>query len=76
MMLSASDMAQALGVSRISYHNWVGGMYPRKKNEDAVKHLVRKLITVMQLHDWPNEEVRRLPSKERSARLLALLQQQ
>jgi DNA-binding XRE family transcriptional regulator len=73
MMLTVADMARAVGVSRVTYHSWINGKRLRKENEEALKRLIRQLITVMHEHQWPGAEVEKLGPRARSARLLALL---
>lgn len=72
MLMTHGQMAQVLGVSRMTYHNWLRGGSVAKQREDAVKRAIRKLITVMNEHNWPSEDVSTLSSADRHARLLAL----
>jgi DNA-binding XRE family transcriptional regulator len=74
MLLNAADMAQILGVSRMTYYGWVRGKPIRKKNIAVVKREVRKLLDVMANHSWPTPEIAGLTQKDRVTRLLALLQ--
>lgn len=69
MLLTASDMASILGVSRVTYHGWVKGNPIRKTNLTKVKARLRKLLAIVQ-SGWPDSDVIVMSNKERVARLL------
>mgnify|MGYP006280150717 CR=1 FL=1 len=75
MLLTSGDMAKALGVSRVTYYGWLRGKPIRRNNEDYAKKRVRHLLAIMTDHLWPTPEIVGLDQKERSKRLLDLLQQ-
>lgn len=75
MILTSSDMAKVLGVSRVTYYGWLRGKAVRRKNEDEAKKAVRKLLAIMTDHSWPSPETVALDQKQRSERLFALLGQ-
>jgi hypothetical protein len=75
MMLTSSDMAKVLGVSRVTYYGWLRGKAVRRKNEEEAKKSVRKLLVIMTDHSWPSPEIVALDQKQRSERLFALIGQ-
>lgn len=73
MLLTTSDMAEVLGVSRMTYYGWVRGKALRKSNDTAVRGMLRRLLAIMSTHGWPTPHVIAADQKERKARLLELL---
>lgn len=73
MLMTHVHMAQVLGVSRMTYHNWLRGKTMSKERHEHVKATIRKLIGIMNEHGWPSDEVAQLSSDDRHARLLALI---
>lgn len=73
MLMTHVHMAQVLGVSRMTYHNWLRGKPMSKQRHEYVKATIRKLIGIMNEHGWPSDEVTQLSSDDRHARLLALI---
>lgn len=73
MMLNISQMTELLGVSRMSYYGWVSGKSISKRSEKKVKTTVKKLLKVMQDHNWPTTEVITMEPAERFAELERLL---
>jgi DNA-binding XRE family transcriptional regulator len=73
MLMTAGQMAQVLGVSRMTYYNWLRGKPVSKANGDTARQAIRNLIFLMSAHQWPSEEVTQLSSAQRHERLLALL---
>lgn len=73
MLMTTAQMAQVMGVSRMTYYNWLRGKPVGKTNGDAARQAIRNLIFLMSAHQWPSEEVARLSSSKRHERLLALL---
>ena len=49
MLLTTGNMAELLGVSRMTYYGWVKGKPVRKKNEDKVRGILRKLLSILNL---------------------------
>jgi len=72
MLLTTSDMASLLGVSRMTYYGWVRGAPPRRANEEFVRGMLRKLLAIM-ANGWPMPEVIAADQKQRKERLLELL---
>jgi DNA-binding XRE family transcriptional regulator len=73
MLLTTTDMAGLLGVSRMTYYGWVKGTPPRKTNDEAVRVMLKKLLGVMTEHNWPMPEVIAADQPQRLARLLEIL---
>jgi hypothetical protein len=73
MLLTTSDMAGVLGVSRMTYYGWVKGKPLRKSNEANVRVVLKRLLAVMTEHGWPMPSVIAAGQKERKAKLLELL---
>ena len=72
MLLTTSDMASILGVSRMSYYGWVQGKALRKTNEEHVRAMLRRLLAIM-ANGWPMPEIIAASQKQRKARLVELL---
>lgn len=73
MLLTTTDMAGLLGVSRMTYYGWVKGTIPRKANDEAVRVMLKKLLGAMTDHNWPMPEVIAADQPQRLARLLEIL---
>jgi len=72
MLLTTSNMAELLEVSRMTYYGWVKGKPLRKKNDEKVRETLRKLLLILQ-DGWPAPEVIALEQKLRFQRLLEIL---
>ena len=70
-LLTTGNMAELLGVSRMTYYGWVKGKPVRKKNEDKVRDILRKLLSILN-DGWPQPEVIALEQKMRFERLLEI----
>jgi DNA-binding transcriptional regulator YiaG len=76
MLLTTSDMAELLGVSRMTYYGWVRGKPLRKSSDEIVRGMLKRLLAVMTEHSWPMPEIIAADQKQRKERLVALLNQQ
>lgn len=76
MLLTTSDMAELLGVSRMTYYAWVRGKPLRKSNDESVRVTLKRLLAVMTDHGWPMPEVIAASQKQRKERLVEILSQQ
>lgn len=74
MLLTTSNMAELLGVSRMTYYGWVKGKPVRKKNDDRVRDMLRKLLVTME-NGWPMPEIIAIEQKFRFKRLLEVLEE-
>jgi DNA-binding XRE family transcriptional regulator len=72
MLLTTSNMAELLKVSRMTYYGWVKGKPVRKKNDDRVRDILRTLLKAMS-DGWPQPKVIALEQKDRFKRLLEVL---
>jgi len=72
MLLTTSNMAELLKVSRMTYYGWVKGKPVRKKNDERVRDILRKLLSAMS-DGWPEPKVISIEQKERFKRLLEIL---
>lgn len=73
MLLTTSDMAELLGVSRMTYYGWVKGKPLRKSNDESVRVMLRRLLAVMKDHGWPTPDVIASNQKQRKERLISIL---
>lgn len=75
MLLTTQDMAEVLGVSRMTYYGWVkkGTVTLRKSNDEEVRTMLKRLLDIMTTHGWPMPEVIASGQKQRKARLLEIL---
>jgi hypothetical protein len=75
MLLTTRDMAELLGVSRMTYYGWVSGKPMRKTNQLFVRSMLKRLLAVMTDHGWPMPEVIAADQKLRKEHLIELLNQ-
>ncbi len=75
MMLTITDMASVVGVSRMTYHSWKKGATIRRHNDNKLRDTLRKLLLVMQDKGWPSPDVIVLEPKDRKKRLLKHLEE-
>jgi|TARA_R100000482_G_scaffold124788_1_gene79054 DNA-binding XRE family transcriptional regulator len=75
MLLTTGNMAELLGVSRMTYYAWVKGKPIRKKNDIKVRDMLRQLLALM-TEGWPQPDVIALEQKYRFQRLLEILDKQ
>lgn len=76
MLLTTSDMAKVLGVSRVTYYSWVRGKQPRMSNLARVKSRIRKMLALLTGQNWPTPDVLELSQPDRVQRLIELLGQE
>jgi DNA-binding XRE family transcriptional regulator len=74
MLLTTSNMAELLGVSRMTYYGWVKGKPVRKKNDAKVRDILRKMLSILN-DGWPQPEVIALEQKQRFERLLEIFKE-
>lgn len=75
MLLTISDFAGLLGVSRMTYYGWVRGQPLRQANDEKVRVMLRRLLTTMTEHYWPTPEVIAATQAQRLELLKAVLEQ-
>jgi DNA-binding XRE family transcriptional regulator len=74
MLLTTSNMAELLEVSRMTYYGWVKGKPIRQKNDDKVREILRKMLSILN-DGWPQPEIIALEQKERFKRLLEIFKE-
>jgi hypothetical protein len=62
-----------MGVSRVTYYNWVKGAVLKHSNAVKAKALMRKLATVVTAFEWPTAQQRQASRNERFEMLQELL---
>ena len=72
MLLTTSNMAELLEISRMTYYGWVKGKPVRRNNENRVRRTLRILLKAME-GGWPQPEIISIEQKNRLKRLLELL---
>ena len=75
MLLTATQMAKVLGVSRVTYNGWVRGKPIRKKNGEKVRKLLKKMMGVMTEQEWPSPEIIAMSSPQRFNSLIELMKE-
>lgn len=73
MLLTTVNMAQLLGVSRVTYYSWVKGGAVRRENQQRVRRVLRQLLDIMTTHGWPQPHIIASTPKQRMEALLELL---
>ena len=73
MLLTSSEFAKALDVSRVTYSGWVSGKKIRPSNEEKVKNKLRKMLKVVTEEDWPTPQIIAMSGTQRLATLLEKL---
>lgn len=73
MLLTMQNMADLMGVSRVTYYNWVKGNPLKHVNAVKAKVLMRKLAVLVTDHNWPTAKQRQASRNERFEMLLELL---
>jgi DNA-binding XRE family transcriptional regulator len=76
MLLSVSDMAKVLGVSRVTYYSWIRGKQPRLTNMARVKLKLKQMLAVLTEQGWPTPDVLEMEQHDRVQRLIELLGQE
>lgn len=71
MLLTTSNMAELMGVSRMTYYGWVKGKPLRKKNDEKVRGILKELLLILN-DGWPQPDVIALEQKLRFKRLLEI----
>lgn len=74
MLLTKANVAELIGVSRVTYYGWAKGKPIRRSNVANAKATVKRLLSIVMDHQWPTPEVRSMTQEQRFARLIELLQ--
>jgi len=73
MLLNSTQMATVLGVSRVTYSKWLKGSPIRKSNDTKAREGLRKLFTILHVHQWPQREVVGMSPDQRFKTLLEFM---
>jgi len=73
MLLTHTQMARLLGVSRVTYYNWKKEGHPAERNLTKTRAILKDLLRVMTEHDWPAPAVVAMTQDERLIELQKLL---
>lgn len=76
MLLTTTDMAKLLGVTRMTYYSWIQGTVPRRKSDEKIRAVLKRLLGVMTEHNWPMPEVIAATQTRRKELLDELLEDQ
>ena len=69
MLLTHTQMARLLGVSRVTYYNWRSAGRPAERNMPKTRAILKDLLRVMTEHEWPTPAI---VAMDQDARLLEL----
>jgi len=73
MLLTHTQMARLLGVSRVTYYNWKKLGRPAERNATNTRAILRDLLRVMTEHDWPTPAVVAMDQDDRLIELQKLV---
>lgn len=73
MLLTHTQMARLLGVSRVTYYNWKRAGTPADRNAAAVRATLKDMLRVMTEHEWPTPEVVAMDQEDRLIALQKLI---
>jgi len=68
--IGPNDMAKVLGVSRMTYWRWVGGVKPQSKQLAKARERIVKLLDYVRVSQWPDQQVKELSKSQRAKKLL------
>lgn len=57
MLLTHTQMARLLGVSRVTYYNWKKVGHPAERNVTKTRAILKELLRVMLEHEWPSPAI-------------------
>ncbi len=73
MLLTTSNMAKLLGVSRMTYYAYLRGQSPQRAKAEKIRAALKKLLHIMAEHNWPTPEAIEMEQKDRFKRLSELV---
>lgn len=75
MLLRNKDMAELMGVTRMTYYGWIKGKPIRKKNDAKVRSTLRTLLVLLTEHGWPQPQVIAMSPDDRLTALHELIEE-
>ena len=73
MLLRNKDMAELMGVTRMTYFGWAKGKPLRNKNDAKVRSTLRLMLIILNEHKWPQPQVIAMEPEERFNELKVLV---
>lgn len=70
LLISEKDMAQLLGVSRMTYWRWVSGTAEPTRNIKPVYAMISQVLAFVRDSEWPTPEVKAMKQADRFKKLL------
>jgi DNA-binding transcriptional regulator YiaG len=73
MLLTHSQMARLLGVSRVTYYSWRKVGHPAGRSTPRVRAILKDLLRVMTEHEWPSPAIVAMDPDDRLLELQKLV---
>jgi len=73
MLLTHSQMARLLGVSRVTYYSWRKVGHPAERSAPRTRAILKDLLRVMTEHEWPSPAVVAMDPDDRLLELQKLV---
>jgi DNA-binding XRE family transcriptional regulator len=73
MLLTKTQMARLLGVSRVTYHAWEKAGGPSRRSIMYARAVLKELLRVMVEHEWPTPTVVAMDQEDRLIELQKLI---
>lgn len=73
MLLTHTQMARLLGVSRVTYYNWKNVGHPAERNAAKTRAILKDMLRVMTEHEWPTPAVVAMDQDQRLIELQKLI---
>lgn len=73
MLMTKSQMARLLGVSRVTYYNWEKSGGPSMRNLGHTKAMLKEMLRIMTEYDWPMPSVVAMDQDDRLIELQKLI---
>lgn len=73
MLLTHTQMARLLGISRVTYYNWKSVGHPAERTVTKTRAILKDLLRVMVEHAWPTPAVVAMDQDDRLIELQKLI---
>lgn len=73
MLLTHTQMARLLGVSRVTYYNWRSIGHPAERNAARTRAILKDMLRVMTEHEWPTPAIVAMDQDQRLIELQKLI---